>query len=1414
MEEKFKEFASIKVGLASPDYIKERSNGQVTKPETINYRTLKPEPQSLFCERIFGPTKDWECSCGNYKSIRYKGVVCDRCKVEVTHSKVRRERMGHIALVTPVSHIWFFKGSPSVICMILDMRPKDLEKILYYQSYVVTEVIGACEAELRIGDLLTEDKLRELRDKYGKNFEAMMGAEAIKKMLKEVKIKELQKNLRDDIQTTKSQQKRKNMLRRLEVVNSFADSDNLPEWMILDYIPVIPPELRPMVQLEGGRFATSDINDLYRRIINRNNRLKRLLELNAPEIIIRNEKRMLQEAVDALFDNGRHGRIVRGLGNRPLKSLSELIKGKQGRFRQNLLGKRVDYSGRSVIVIGPQLKMNQCGLPKLMALELFKPFIMNKLLEKNIVHNIKTAKKMVESHDDKVWEVLEEVIENHPVLLNRAPTLHRLGIQAFMPVLVEGKAIRLHPLVCVAFNADFDGDQMAVHIPLSKIAQTEAKHLMMSTNNILSPASGKPIVTPTQDIILGLYCLSREPKKVEDKKTIKKFSSSAEIILAFDEKKIEINAPIYFKPKGYDKYIETTVGRVLLNEELPEEIEYINDVISKKNLSKIIFRFYKEKGAYITIRMLDSLKKLGYHYSTMLGISIGLGDLIEIPAKKEIIEKATEQETKVRKQFFNGQITDQERYNQIVGIWSNSVDKIKKVVMDHLGKVDQGNNSLFLMADSGARGSVDQIRQLAGMRGLMAKPSGEIIELPIKASFKEGLTVLEYFISTNGARKGLADTALKTANAGYLTRRLVDVAQDVVIRNYDCGTINGITVSALKSSEGEKELETLKQRIVGRVSVETITHPGTGETLVEANELLTEETAEAIEKAGIERVDIRSVMTCEEEEGICAKCYGQNLANGRLVEVGEAVGIMAAQSIGEPGTQLTMRTFHLGGVATGGGVNDIKLNYSVIVEELPKHIIKKEKEIIVFRDDFLAVRKILAEIPLVKDVKQVQPEDFWVNKGDVIAQNKDKSIVITAPAVGIIRYYKEKNKILIIGEDHKVPLPIGSKLRVQKDEILELHTLIAEADPYNEPILAEVSGKIIYEEIVPGRTVKEEHDVSGMMIKKIIEDREKKLQPVIIIEDKKAGVFTQIDLPYDSHLIVDDGDKVVAGDIIAKIPSETSKTKDITGGLPRVEELVEARIKKSGRAIISEIDGEVSLPERKKGALTREIVVTNPNGMEKRYEVPVGRHLKVHSGDQVKAGDQLIDGQVNPHDILRVKGEKELATFLIREIQEVYCSQNVEINDKHFEVIIRQMLRKYEVIETGETKFLLKQKVSKQQLYKENERVIKIGGKPAKARPILLGITRASLETDSFVSAASFQETRQVLTESAIASKVDTLKGLKENVIIGHLITCGTGLRKYRKAGVAAQNIIEKIEKFERNEVEKIAETEPQLVEN
>ncbi len=1040
--------------------------------------------------------------------------------------------------------------------------------------------------------------------------------------------------------------------------------------------------------------------------------------------------------------------------------------------------------------------MNQCGLPKLMALELFKPFIMNKLLEKGIVQNIKSAKKMVENQDDKVWEVLEEVTKNHPVLLNRAPTLHRLGIQAFMPVLVEGKAIRLHPLVCVAFNADFDGDQMAVHVPLSKIAQAEAKYLMLSTNNILSPANGKPIVTPTQDIILGLYCLSREPlEKTTDDKKLPKYSSSAEVILAYDNKKVDITTPILFKPKRSEKYIKTTVGRVFINEEMPEELEFINEVISKKNLSKIIFDIFKKYGAYITIQMLDNIKRLGYHYSTLMGITIGLGDLVEIPKKSEIINRASELEEKARRQFYNGQITEQERYNKIVSIWSEAVEQVKKVVMDHLKKVDDGNNSLYLMADSGARGSVDQIRQLAGMRGLMAKPSGKIIELPIKASFKDGLTVLEYFISTNGARKGLADTALKTANAGYLTRRLVDVAQDVVIRIKDCGTINGITVTALKSTEGEKVLETLKQRIVGRVSLETIVHPGTGEVLVEANQLITDEIAEAIESASIERVDIRSVLTCEAEDGICALCYGQNLALGKMAEVGEAVGVMAAQSIGEPGTQLTMRTFHLGGVAAGGGVNDIKLSYPVIVEEMPKHIIYKEKEIIVYRDDVLPVRKIITRIPLEKDVKPVQADGMWVNKGEEIAQNKDKSVMLKTPATGIIRYNKEKNEILIIGEDHRVSLPIGAKLKVKVGDILDANTLIAETDPFNEPILAEIDGRIKYQDVVLGRTMREEHDISGLLIKKIVEDKEKLLQPAILIETKKNGEVIQIDLPYDSYLMVDDGEKVVAGQIIAKIPTEASKTKDITGGLPRVEELVEARIKKSGRAVISEIEGQVDLPERKKGSLTRKIIVTNPNGTFKEYEVPVGRHLKVHKGDFVKAGDKLIDGQVNPHDILNVKGEKELATFLIREIQEIYCSQNVEINDKHFEIIIRQMLRKFEITEIGDTNFLLKEKVSKQAFNKENERVIKAGGKPAKVRPVLLGITRASLETESFISAASFQETRQVLTTAAIGGMVDNLRGLKENVIIGHLITCGTGLRSYKNEKITDDEIIEKIDK-------------------
>jgi len=1319
------QFDRISIKIASPQVIRSWSCGEVKKAETINYRTLKPEKDGLFCEKIFGPVQDYECNCGKYKGIKFKGITCDRCGVTVEHSSVRRIRMGHIELACPVTHIWFFKVVPSRLSAILDIGIRDLEKIIYYEEYVV---IDPGSTPLKHRQLLDEESYQKAKENYGQNFKAGIGAEAIRELLKQVDLEELCKKLRKELEKTKDILANRRLLKRLKIIEDFKNSGNRPEWMVLEVIPVIPPDLRPLVPLEGGRFASSDLNDLYRRVINRNNRLKKLIELNAPEIIIRNEKRMLQEAVDALLDNGRHARPVMGPNNRPLKSLADMLKGKQGRFRQNLLGKRVDYSGRSVIVVGPELKLDECGLPKQMALELFKPFIMRKLKEKGFVHTTKGAKRMVERAKIEVWDMLEEVIKDYPVLLNRAPTLHRLSIQAFYPRLIEGKAIKLHPLVCTAFNADFDGDQMAVHVPLSLEAQMEARILMISKNNIFSPANGSPIVSHTQDMILGFAYLTRE--KPELPETNKIFSNKDEVLIAYHDGVVGLHSKIKLRVESIFDFeerktvfkkeiIPTTVGRVIFNTLFPEDFGFINKEINKSNIGTVITTYYKRYGHQKTIELLDELKRLGFEYSTLGGISIGIDDLEIPPQKKEVISEAEKEVAKVEQQYRMGLITERERYNKIIDIWTRATDK----VTDLLTKNMHPFNPIFMMANSGARGSMLQVRQLAGMRGLMAKPSGEIIESPITANFREGLNVLEYFISTHGARKGLADTALKTADAGYLTRRLIDVAQDVVVTEEDCGTLNGITVSAI--IEGDEIVVSLKERIVGRTALDNIVDIVTDEVIVKAGEEITEEKAEMIEKLGIEKIRIRSVLTCETERGVCAKCYGRNLATGRLVEVGEAVGIIAAQSIGEPGTQLTMRTFHIGGTA------------SRVAER--SSIKAKNKGILKYHD--------LRVVP--------KKEEFVVlNKNGFVTINDSKG-----------------------RELERYPIVQGAFLSLKDEQEVEKGQEFVRWDPYSSPILTEVSGFVKYEDIIPDVTVKEEHNPVTQLTERVIVEHKIDYHPQIIILNKENEVLGIYPISVGAHILVKDGQEVEAGDLLAKIPRLVVKTRDITGGLPRVAELFEARRPKDA-AIISEIDGYVEFGETKKGQ--RVIIVRSPTGMERQYIIPHGKHPNVYKGDRVSAGQQLTDGPVVLQDILRVCGDKVLQEYLVNEIQEVYRLQGVKINDKHIELIIRQMLRKVRIEQPNDTNFLPGQIVDKWVFQKENSRVIKKGKKPASATPMLLGITKASLSTDSFISAASFQETTRVLTDASCSGKVDELYGLKENVIVGHLIPAGTGFPKHR----------------------------------
>jgi DNA-directed RNA polymerase subunit beta' len=1319
------DFSSIRIGLASPETIRSWSHGEVTKPETINYRTFRPERDGLFCERIFGPVKDWQCACGRYKMIRYRGVICDKCGVEVTRSNVRRDRMGHINLAVPVSHIWYFKGVPSRIGHLLDMPVRQLERILYYESYVM---IDPGNTPYKFKELITEDQYQELVEDGSYRFDAKMGAEAIREMLKSLELEKLAVDLRAQARAETSVQRKKDVLKRLKVVEAFRHSGNKPSWMILEVVPVLPPDLRPLVPLEGGRFATSDLNDLYRRVINRNNRLKRLIEIRAPEVILRNEKRMLQEAVDALFDNGRRTRAVRGQGNRPLKSLSDMLKGKQGRFRQNLLGKRVDYSGRSVIVVGPELRLDECGLPQTMALELFKPFIIRRLEEAG--ETVKQAKRLVEREGPQVWEILSEIIQDHPVLLNRAPTLHRLGIQAFRPVLVEGKAIKIHPLVCTAFNADFDGDQMAVHVPLSWAAQIESQELMLSSNNIMLPANGRPVATPTQDIVLGCNYLTKTRAGARGEGLV--FASPQEARMALDHGRVDLHARVTCRVRG--ERIETTVGRLIFNEAVPEGLGYINQTFGKKQLERLVSNSFRVIGRAETARFLDQLKHLGFTYATRAGITVGIDDIVIPGEKPGVIADAEKEVARINRQHRDGVISERERQNRVVETWTRITNQIEKVTMDGLSRVGEGFNPIWMMADSGSRGSREQIRQLAGMRGLMAKPqkrltggAEEVIEQPVLRNFKEGLTVLEYFISTHGARKGLADTALKTADAGYLTRRLVDVAQDVIVTEPDCGTIRGIERGALK--DGEQIVEPMQDRILGRVAVDDIHDPQTDELICSAGTLVDEALAEAVERAGVSKVMIRSVLTCEARRGICAKCYGRDLASGALVSIGEAVGVIAAQSIGEPGTQLTLRTFHIGGIAA------IEVGASTV----------------------RARREGRVRYPGLRVIQR--PDDAFVHvghQGEVeLVDDQHRVIDRFRPPYGSV-------------------IKIGDGVRVSKD------TVIFEWEPYHIPIVALAAGKVRFVDIKEKVTLRDETDeATGKRELVIVEDRERKLQPHIDIVPLKGGPTQRVPIPTGARLEVRDGDRVDLGQKLATLPRVSGKSRDITAGLPRVAELFEARRPKE-QATISEIDGVVRMGDLTRG-MRRVLIQTEDEGDQREYLIPHGKHLHVHDGDFVRAGDPLTDGKVNPHDILRVRGIKEVQEYLVDEIQEVYRTQGVRIDDKHIETIVRQMLQKVRIEDPGDTRFLENDLVDKSMLREEQDRVVAEGGNPARHAPLLLGITKASLSTQSFVSAASFQETTRILTEASINGSLDPLRGLKENVAIGQLIPAGTGMPGLRR---------------------------------
>jgi len=1381
-ESKLKNITKLTISLASPDIVLSRSHGEATKPETINYRSFRPEKDGLFCEKIFGPVKDWECACGKYKGIRYKGIVCDRCGVEVTQKKVRRERMGHITLAVPVVHIWFFKALPSKIGNIIGMKTKELERVIYYESYVV---INPGTTGLQYKDLISEDQYYEilyslehnndsLDDNDPKKFIAKIGGDAVKELLKSIDVELTFRELKAQLKIETSQQKRGDLLKRLRVLESFREYEgkvaNKPEWMVVSILPIIPPELRPLVPLEGGRFATSDLNDLYRRVIIRNNRLKRLIDIKAPEVILRNEKRMLQEAVDALFDNSRRGSAVRSDGNRPLKSLSDMLKGKQGRFRQNLLGKRVDYSGRSVIVVGPELKLHQCGLPKNMAIELFKPFVIRKLIERGFYKTVKSARKAVDRKESIIWDILEKLIDGHPVLLNRAPTLHRLGIQAFQPILIDGKAIQLHPMVCTAFNADFDGDQMAVHVPLSYEAQLEASTLMLSSHNILSPQNGSPVVVPTQDIVLGCYYLTKVKAGAKGEGMI--FSNSQEVQIAYDYEAVDLHARIKVKING--EFIETTVGRVIFNDIVPPEMGFWNELLIKKVFSGFIYKMFVKLGNEVTAKFLDNLKELGFKYSTIAGISISFSDMIVPEEKKAMITDSNKKVAAILDEHDQGFITDAERYNKIIDVWTHTTNNVAKSLMDRIKTDQHGFNSLHMMVDSGARGSQEQVRQLAGMRGLMMKPqkslsgaSGEIIENPIVANFKEGLSVLEYFISTHGARKGLADTALKTADAGYLTRRLTDVAQDVIITQEDCGTIRGVDVSAIKDVELERE--PLAERITGRVAQEDIYDPRADELIVEAGNTIDEEIAERIDDASIDSVFIRTVLTCESERGICAKCYGRNLTTGKLVETGEAVGIIAAQSIGEPGTQLTLRTFHLGGTSS-------RIASQSQVDSSVEGTIKFDKINYVEREDFLG---------------------------------KVKVVTGRRGSMGI---FDEDGRQI-----KKYDIPYGSELRVDNNQLVKKAQPLYNHDPYNAVILTDIKGTVRFVDLVDNSTIQQVADEqTGHVAKVVIESKEKTLTPSIVITDANGEEKT-FNLPTGAYLSVEDNSTVLPGTILAKISKSDSKSRDITGGLPRVTELFEARSPHEP-ATVSEIEGIVKFGTRKKGS--REIIVESMDGFdEKKYNIPYGKHILVQEGDEIPAGEKITDGPIDPHDILKISGTNAVQEYLVNEIQDVYRLQGVKLNDKHIEVIVRQMLRKLKVISSGDTTFIEEDLINRIVMAQENRVMLEsvfvenpgdskseIGdiitrtkmreinseierkgkqlleardAEPATFENILLGITQSALSTESFISAASFQETTKVLTNASIAAKVDDLIGLKENVVMGGRIPAGTGLKKY-----------------------------------
>jgi len=1391
-------YSKISIGLASPEEILDRSSGEVLKPETINYRTYKPERDGLFCERIFGPVKDYECHCGKYKRIRYKGIVCDRCGVEVTEKKVRRERMGHISLVVPIAHIWYFRSLPNKIGYLLGLPTKKLDSIIYYERYVVINPGIKAADGVKYLDFLTEEEYLEiteslpkenqyLEDNHPDKFVADMGAEALNKLLTRIDLDELSYSLRHRANSETSQQRKNEALKRLQVVEAFRDSKNVnkPEWMIIKVVPVIPPELRPLVPLDGGRFATSDLNDLYRRVIIRNNRLKRLIEIKAPEVILRNEKRMLQEAVDSLFDNSRKANAVKTDANRPLKSLSDSLKGKQGRFRQNLLGKRVDYSARSVIVVGPELDLHECGLPKDMAAELYKPFIIRKLIERGIVKTVKSAKKIVDRKDPVVWDILENVLKGHPVLLNRAPTLHRLGIQAFQPKLIEGKAIQLHPLVCTAFNADFDGDQMAVHLPLGNAAILEAQMLMLASHNILNPANGAPITVPSQDMVLGLYYITKGRKSTAEAKVRGEgivFYSPEEVTIAYNEGKVDLHAFIRVRVNDrvegemVNHLVETTVGRVIFNQYVPEEVGYINEILTKKSLRDIIGRVLKLAGTAKTSAFLDAIKNLGFQSAFKGGLSFNLDDVIIPEEKAKFVAEGYEQVEEVLNNYSMGFITNNERYNQIIDIWTHVNARLTQSLMKQLSGDKQGFNSVYMMLDSGARGSKEQIRQLSGMRGLMAKPQksgstgSEIIENPILSNFKEGLSVLEYFISTHGARKGLADTALKTADAGYLTRRLVDVSQDVIINEEDCGTLRGLVATAIKKNE--EVVESLYERILGRTTVHDVFHPLTGELIIEAGKELNEDIARKIEDSPIEQVEIRSVLTCESKKGVCAKCYGRNLATGRMVQQGEAVGVIAAQSIGEPGTQLTLRTFHVGGTASNITTESrLVARYSGIAE--------------------------------IEELRSVPKKDL--EKGEI-------DIVIGRLAE--MRIIDKKTGIALTTHT----IPYGSRLYIKPGQEVEKGKLICEWDPFNAVIISEIAGKVAFDYLIEGVTFREESDEqTGFKEKVIIESRDKTKNPAIRILGPKGEELRVYNLPVGSHLVSDANKMVEAGEVLAKIPRAVGKSGDITGGLPRVTELFEAR-NPSNPAIVSEIDGEVTFGKIKRG--NREISIKSKTDEVKKYLVPLSKQILVQENDYVKAGVPLSDGAITPSDILAIKGPTKVQEYIVNEIQEVYRLQGVKINDKHFEIIVRQMMRKVEIVDPGDTKFLERQVVDKLEFMDENDwiygkkYIVDAGDSqtlrpgmivtarklrdensmlkrrdmktvdardavPATSNQVLQGITRAALQTNSFFSAASFQETTKVLNEAAILGKIDRLEGLKENVIVGHLIPAGTGQRQY-----------------------------------